>query len=55
MPKQKADMIRALRKALRNRGLIPVTVNVKPENRKRLEVFVNEDLGDYCPPKRGSD
>jgi len=51
MPKSKADIMRALRQARKDKGLKPVTVYIKPQDEGRLAKYVEGRLKGECPTK----
>lgn len=51
MPKSKAEIMRALRQARKEKGLKPVTVYIKPQEEGRLSKYVEGRLKGECPTK----
>jgi len=52
MPKSKADIMRAIRQARKDKGLEPVTAYIKPEHKERHKKYVERTLGGMVPTKR---
>ncbi len=42
--KSKAEMMRKLRKGRRDKGLVPVTCHIKPEDKLRLHKYIVKTL-----------
>jgi len=55
MPKSKADIMREKRMERKSKGLVPVTVYIKPEHCERLEKYVVGRLGgEYSTRRKGT-
>lgn len=52
MPKSKAEIMRALRQARKDKGLKPMTVYIKPQDEWRLIKYVECRLKGECPTKK---
>lgn len=51
MSTSKAELMRQLRKQRAEQGLVPVTVYVRPEHKKRLQQYVQHRLFGEAPKR----